>query len=252
MRQTTEDLKYPGGLTRLFVKARLSQGAQLDLEDEQSHQVVQVLRAKPGRRVRLFNGLDGEWSSLIVGISKKTVTLVLEAQTRQQVGVPDLWLIVAPVKKTPFDFIIQKATELGVARIQPVYTRRTIVDRVNLERIQSNTIEAAEQCERLCIPQIAEPERLEPLLASWDDKRCLAFCDEAGNAQPAAQVFLKTHSSEWAVLTGPEGGFDPVERELIRALPFTRPITLGPRIMRADTAAISALAVWQSTCGDWS
>lgn len=252
MRQTTEDLTYPGGLTRLFVKDRLSQDVKLDLEGQQAHHIMHVLRAKQGQRVRLFNGIDGEWSAVIDAITKKSVTLALEGQTRMQVGVPDLWLLLAPVKKTPFDFVIQKATELGVARIQPVFTHRTIVDRVNRERMQANVIEAAEQCERLCIPEIAEPANLEQVLTAWDPTRRLAFCDEGGNADPAAQAFAKTPSKKWAILTGPEGGFDPAERGAVRALPFTVPVTLGPRIMRADTAAVSALAVWQSTCGDWS
>lgn len=252
MQQTTEDLTYPGGLTRFFVKQTLLPGARLELDEHRAHQLVHVLRARPGQRLRLFNGADGEWSAAIESISKRAVVLALEGQTRAQVGVPDLWLLLAPVKKTPFDYIVQKATELGVARIQPVFTRRTIVDRVNLERMQANVIEAAEQCERLCIPEIAEPAKLEHVLSTWNDTRRLAFCDESGAADPAAQAFAETSGEKWAILTGPEGGFDPTEREAIRAFPFTVPVTLGPRIMRADTAAISAIAVWQSACGDWS
>jgi 16S rRNA (uracil1498-N3)-methyltransferase len=252
MRQTTEDLTYPGGLTRFFVKESLALGAQLELDEHQAHQVVHVLRARQGQRVRLFNGTDGEWSATIESISKKSVILALEGQTHPQAGVPDLWLLLAPVKKAPFDFIVQKATELGVARIQPVFTRRTIVDRVNLERMQANVIEAAEQCERLCIPELAEPAKLEHVLSTWDNARSLAFCDEAGNAAPAAKAFTEKSGRRWAILTGPEGGFDATERDAIRALSFTVPVTLGPRIMRADTAAITAIAVWQSTCGDWS
>lgn len=251
MPQDDKDLTYPGGLTRLFVDKDLSPGTDLPLPEAQTHFLAHVLRAKPGDRVRVFNGRDGEWSAEIAEVAKRTVTLRLEGQTRGQVGVPDLWLLLAPVKKTPLDYIVQKATELGVARIQPVLTRRTIVDRVNSERMTANAVEAAEQSGRLCVPEIAPPIALEKAFANWSAERRVMFCDEAGDAQPAAQALEKAGRAPWAILTGPEGGFDPAERDMIRALKFTVPVTLGPRIMRADTAALAAIAIWQATLGDW-
>lgn len=252
MPQQPTDLTYPGGLTRLCVEAAFAAGAELSLGEQQSHFLANVLRAKAGDRVRLFNGRDGEWAARVTKVGKRTVTLALEAQTRAQEGVPDLWLLLAPIKKTPLDYIVQKATELGVARIEPVITRRTIVDRVNLERMRANAIEAAEQSGRLTVPEIAEPQELAKRLANWPGGRKLMFCDEARDTPPAAAALAKeAQSSLWAVLTGPEGGFDAAEREMIRGLSFTVPVSLGPRIMRADTAALAALAVWQSTQGDW-
>jgi len=251
MSQATEDLSYPGGLSRLYVGPDLSAGVAVALDEDQSHYLAHVMRAKPGQRVRLFNGRDGEWLATVEAIAKRTVTLSVDRRTREQDKVPGLWLLLAPVKKTPFDYIVQKATELGVERIRPVMTRRTIVDRVNLDRMQANAIEAAEQSGRMTVPEIDPPMALEKLIQSWDAGRRLAFCDEAGDAQPAATAFANAKCDRYAILTGPEGGFDPVEREMIRAQAFALPVSLGPRIMRADTAAIAALAVWQSTNGDW-
>lgn len=251
MPQDGQDVTYPGGLTRLYVEAPLAQGAQLPLGEDQSHFLAHVLRAKSGDRVRLFNGRDGEWSASIATLGKRTVTLTLDAQTRPQAGVPDLWLLLAPVKKTPLDYIVQKATELGVARIAPVITRRTIVERVNGERMRANAIEAAEQSGRLTVPEIAEPVPLAKAFERWNETRRLMFCDEGG-APPAVAQLAKAGRGPWAILTGPEGGFDDAEREMIRALKFALPVSLGPRIMRADTAALAAIALWQSALGDWS
>lgn len=252
MPQDGQDVTYPGGLTRLYVEAALAQGTELPLGEQQSHFLAHVLRAKAGDRVRLFNGRDGEWPATVSTIAKRTVTLTLEAQTRKQEGVPDLWLLLAPIKKTPLDYIVQKATELGVARIAPVITRRTIVERVNLDRMRANAIEAAEQSGRLTVPDIAEPQDLAKALAGWDANRKLMFCDEARDAPPAASALAKQPRAPWAILTGPEGGFDPAEREMLRGLNFVVPVSLGPRIMRADTASLAAIAVWQITQGDWS
>lgn len=251
MSQATEDLTYPGGLSRLHVAPDLAAGVSVALDEDQSHYLAHVMRAKQGQRVRLFNGRDGEWLAVVDAISKRTVTLAVQQQTRVQDRVPSLWLLLAPVKKTPFDYIVQKATELGVERIQPVMTRRTIVDRVNTDRMRANAIEAAEQSGRMTVPDIEPPLPLEKVLQSWDASRRLAFCDEAGDAQPAARAFAAAKSERYAILTGPEGGFDPSERERIRACAFALPVSLGPRIMRADTAALAAVAVWQSTNGDW-
>jgi 16S rRNA (uracil1498-N3)-methyltransferase len=247
-----KDLTHPGGLTRLFIEAPLAAGALVPLGDDQSHFLANVMRAKTGDVVGLFNGRDGEWRAAVHEITKRRVTLKLEARTRAQAGVPDLWLLLAPIKKTPLDYIVQKATELGVARIQPVMTRRTIVDRVNLERMRANAVEAAEQSGRLAVPEIAEPADLAKLIPTWDGARKIMFCDEGGEAEPAASALAKHAQGPWAVLTGPEGGFDPAEREMLRRLSFVVPVSLGPRIMRADTAALAALALWQSTLGDWN
>jgi 16S rRNA (uracil1498-N3)-methyltransferase len=251
MQQDRQDVTYPGGVARLFVDAPLAQGAPLVLDEGQSHYLAHVLRAKAGQRVRLFNGADGEWSATIASLAKKGVTLEVEGPTRPQAGVPDLWLLLAPVKKTPLDYIVQKATELGVARIQPVITRRTIVERVNTDRMKANAIEAAEQSGRLGVPAIAEPQPLERVLAGWDASRPIVLCDEAGDARPLTDAVRDREAAGWALLTGPEGGFDPAERAHRRSLPCVIPVTLGPRIMRADTAALAAIAVWQSVRGDW-
>jgi 16S rRNA (uracil1498-N3)-methyltransferase len=210
------------------------------------------MRAKRGDVLHVFNGRDGEWRAQVHDVTKRSVTLQLEAQTRPQAGVPDLWLLLAPIKKTPLDYIVQKATELGVARIQPVITRRTIVERVNLDRMRANAIEAAEQSGRLTVPEIAEPTDLAKLVAKWSPDRKLMFCDEAGEAPSAVAALSQRPRAPWAILTGPEGGFDTTERGMLRALSFVVPVSLGPRIMRADTAALAAIAIWQSTLGDWN
>jgi 16S rRNA (uracil1498-N3)-methyltransferase len=165
--------------------------------------------------------------------------------------VPDVWLLFAPVKKTPTDYVVQKATELGVRRLLPVFTRRTIVDRVKVERMRANAIEAAEQSGRLNVPEIVEPAKLDVILSKWPKDRRLIFCDEGGGALPIASALAGLSDGPTAVLTGPEGGFDPEERALVRALPTVVPVSLGPRILRADTAALAALAVWQAVRGDW-
>ena len=251
MQQDRQDVTYPGGVARLFVGAPLAPAARLALDEGQSHYLAHVLRARAGQRVRLFNGTDGEWSARIADVGKRGVTLEVEGCTRPQAGVPDLWLLLAPVKKTPLDYIVQKATELGVARIQPVITRRTIVERVNTDRMKANAIEAAEQSGRLTVPHVDEPLALDRALAGWDTARPLVFCDEAGDAKPLAAALRDRPEAAAALLTGPEGGFDPAERAYLRSLSCVTPVTLGPRIMRADTAALAAIAVWQAICGDW-
>ncbi len=247
----SQDLTAPGGLTRLFVEAPLA-GGELVLNEDQSHYLAHVLRARPGDTVRLFNGKDGEWRATIAAIGKRAATLTLAARTLPQTGVPDIWLCLAPIKRTPLDYVTQKATELGVSRIQPIMTRRTIVARVNLDRMRANAVEAAEQCGRLTIPEIGEPASFDKFLSEWHGDRQLIFCDEAGEAPPAAEALRGRSHGPWAIVIGPEGGFDPAERSRLRQLPFVVPVSLGPRIMRADTAALAALAIWQSTLGDWN
>lgn len=241
------DLTYPGGGVRLYVDADLSAGASVALDPNQSHYLAHVMRAKIGDRLSLFNSRCGEWTAAVAAVAKRGVTLFVERQTAPHAETPDVWLVLAPVKKTPLDYVVQKAAELGVRCIQPVITRRTIVSRVNTDRMRANAVEAAEQSGRVTVPEVREPVPLDRLLDGWDVSRALLFCDEGGDAKPIAAM----RAAKAAILTGPEGGFDPAERDMLRAQSFVTPVTLGPRILRADTAALAALAIWQSTCGDW-
>jgi len=244
------ELSEPGGKVRLYVEATLDIAARVEPSAGQAHYLLHVMRAKAGTRVSLFNGRDGEWLARIDDVSKRGCTLVCEKQTTKQVAAPDLWLLFAPIKKTPADYLTQKATELGVRVLQPVITRRTVVSRVNTERMKANAIEAAEQSGRLDVPEIREPMNLEKLLATWPKDRRIVFCDEAGEAPSIADALKTAPAGPWAILTGPEGGFDPAERDAIRACTFVVPVSLGSRILRADTAALAALAVWQAIRGD--
>jgi len=245
------DLKEAGGLTRLFVTAALNSGATVILNDGQTHYLLHVLRAKAGDRVLLFNGREGEWQAEIATPSKRGIALTIGARTAPHADVPDLWLVFAPVKKTPSDYLAQKATELGVSKLQPVFTRRTIVSRINDERLLANAVEAAEQSGRMTVPQIGAALPLDKLIAAWPRDRSLYFCDEGGDALPLADATRGAGADAAAILTGPEGGFDPAEREMLRAQPFVTPVSLGPRILRADTAALAAVTIWQSVKGDW-
>lgn len=246
-----DHLTEPGGKVRLYVEAPLGTGARVEATQGQGHYLLHVMRAKVGNRVLLFNGREGEWLARIAEATKRGCDLVCERQTRPQQSGQDIWLSFAPLKKTPADYLTQKATELGVSVLQPVITRRTIVARVNIERMRANAIEAAEQSGRLTVPEIRAPVLLEKLLENWPASHRILFCDEAGEARPIAEALAGTASAAWAVLTGPEGGFDPVEREAVRGGAFVTPVSLGPRILRADTAALAALAVWQALKGDW-
>jgi 16S rRNA (uracil1498-N3)-methyltransferase len=248
MTDDDKDLTYPGGGIRLFVGASLTGGAPIALNEDQSHYLAHVMRAKAGDRLAVFNGRDGEWAASVSAVAKRGVTVIVERQRCPHIETPDIWLVLAPIKKTPLDYVTQKAAELGVRVLQPVITRRTIVARVNTGRMRANAVEAAEQSGRVTVPEVREPAALDRLLDGWDASRPLLFCDEGGDAKPIAAI----HAPKAAILTGPEGGFDPAERELLRAQSFVIPVTLGPRILRADTAALAALAIWQSTCGDWT
>jgi 16S rRNA (uracil1498-N3)-methyltransferase len=240
---------------RLYVEAALPGDGAITLGADQSHYLANVMRARAGDAVALFNGRDGEWASEITGIAKRAVTLTLGAKIREQKTEPDLWLAFAPIKKARIDFIAQKATELGVSHLIPVITRRTIVDRVKTERLHANAVEAAEQCERLTVPTVGEPVKLEALLADWPADRRIMFCDEQLTGAPAHSALSaaddKTAPAPWGILIGPEGGFDDHERKLIRAQAGTTVCTLGPRVLRADTAAMAAISLWQSALGDW-
>jgi 16S rRNA (uracil1498-N3)-methyltransferase len=242
-----DDLTEAGGRTRLYVTADLGSGACLAPDEGQSHYLLHVLRAKTGDRLSLFNGRDGEWRGRIAEMGKRGCVLECEKLAAPQTAVADIWLAFAPIKKIPGDYVAQKATELGAAALLPVFTRRTIVTRVNAERLRANAVEAAEQSGRLDVPEIHAPQTLDRLIANWPGERHLIFCDEGGDSRPIAQALP---DAPCAILTGPEGGFDPAEREMLRDQPFVTPVSLGARILRADTAALAALAVWQAIKGD--
>ncbi len=227
---------------RLYVETPLSLGATLTLPPPQSHYLAQVMRRQPGDVVRLFDGTNGEWAARVVSVGKKAVVVSLEHQSAPQESVPDLWLCAAPLKRGRIDWVAEKACELGVARFVPVITRRTIVDKLNLDRLRAHMIEAAEQCGRTALPDMAEPVTLAALLKAWPADRALIFADETGG-EPLASLTARAPA---AILIGPEGGFTPEERAAIRVLPQARATSLGPRILRADTAAVAAVAVWQA------
>jgi 16S rRNA (uracil1498-N3)-methyltransferase len=246
------ELENVGGKLRLYVEAPLGADARIAPSDSQAHYLLHVMRSREGDRVLLFNGRDGEWRARLTEVTRKRCVLVCETETAPQSDVPDVWLVFAPIKKTPADYVAQKATELGIRVLQPAITHRTVARRVNLERLKANAIEAAEQSGRVSVPEIRNAKPLETILRDWPAARRILFCDEAGDALPIADALAKSDSSgPWAVLTGPEGGFDPEERKLIRDSASVIPVTLGPRIMRADTAALAALAIWQALQGDW-
>ena len=246
------ELAEAGGKTRLYVTADLGSGVAVTMDEGPAHYLLHVMRARCGNLVSLFNGRDGEWLAEITETGKRGVTATCRKQTSRQHGTPDIWLAFAPVKKTPSDYLVQKAVELGVSVLQPVFTRRTIVTRINQERMTANAVEAAEQSGRLDVPDIREAVSFDKLLASWPQDRRLLFCDEGGDAKTMTQAARESRGGPTGILTGPEGGFDPAERTALRALSFVVPVSLGPRILRADTAALAALAIWQSIAGDWS
>jgi 16S rRNA (uracil1498-N3)-methyltransferase len=238
-------------MIRLFIPHDLAAGAELALDPGQSRYLAAVMRQVVGDEVLLFNGRDGEWRSRITVVGKRAVGVRAEALERPQWVGPDLDLVVALVKRGRLETIVEKAAELGARRVRLVTTERTNADRARVERLTAIATEAAEQTGRLDVPEIAEPARLEKLIAGWDPSRSLLFCDEAGDARPALEALAGAATGAWGVLIGPEGGFSPREREMLRALPFATAATLGPRILRADTAAISALTIWQAALGDW-
>jgi 16S rRNA (uracil1498-N3)-methyltransferase len=232
----------PASLPRLFVTQELSQGLSLTVN---GNYLAAVLRLGSGDRVKLFDDRTGEWLAEIAEAGKKRVTLIVGERLRLRETVPDLWLAFAPIKRGRIDWLIEKATELGVARLVPVVTRRTIVDRLNLDRLRAHAIEAAEQCERTALPDLAAPVKLASFLQSWPAGRNLYFADEGGG-----EPFVPAPGAA-AILIGPEGGFTDEERAAIRALPSAHPVSLGPRILRADTAALAAISLWMAAAGDW-
>lgn len=236
-------------MIRLHVPHDLTPGATLGLDEGQSRYLAAVMRQAVGDAVAVFNGRDGEWSATVASVGKKAVTLTVLSQTRPQHAGPDLDLIIALVKRGRLETIVEKAAELGARRVRPAITERTNADHIRVDRLRTIALEASEQTGRLDVPEVLEPTKLERLLADWDPGRRLLFCDEAGDALPVLAAV--TDAGPWAILIGPEGGFSPAERERLRALPYATAATLGPRILRADTAAISALTLWQAAVGDW-
>jgi 16S rRNA (uracil1498-N3)-methyltransferase len=238
-------------MIRLFIPHDLAPGAELALDPAQSRYLAAVMRQAVGDEVALFNGRDGEWRAKISAVTKRAVALRVEALARPQAAGPDLDLVVALVKRGRLETIVEKAAELGARRVRLVATERTNADRARVERLSAIATEAAEQTGRLDVPEIFEPVKLDRLIADWPEGRRLLFCDEAGDAKPILETLKDEPTGPWAILIGPEGGFSPRERQRLRALPNVTPASLGPRILRADTAAISALTLWQAALGDW-
>jgi len=239
----------PDSTPRLFVDEPLSQGQMLRIDAAQAHYLISVMRLKVDAPVRLFDNRTGEWLGIAREVRKRDLTLEVTDHLSEREPVPDLWLCAAPIKKGRVDWLVEKACELGVDRVVPVFTRRAVVDRLNLDRLTAHMIEAAEQCGRTALPELAEPVKLAALLADWPADRALFFADEAGGTN--ALEAMRAHQGPAAILIGPEGGFDDAEREAIKALPQAVGVALGPRILRADTAAAAAVSLWMAAAGDW-
>ncbi|MDR2857194.1 MAG: 16S rRNA (uracil(1498)-N(3))-methyltransferase [Novosphingobium sp.] len=239
----------PRSAPRLFVPGPLAGGCAVTLGGPQAHYLGKVMRVGIGDAVVLCDDLTGEWTARVAQAGKRDVVLVPETRTRPREDVPDFMLCAALLRKPHFDMVLEKATELGVRRIQPLLTRRCVADRLNPERARAIVTEAAEQCARTALPELAGPVKLDALLRGWSGDRALFFADETGG-EPAAAAFT-AHCGPAGVLIGPEGGFDDAERAAVRALPQARAISLGPRILRGETAAIAVTALWMACAGDW-
>ena len=240
----------PKSSPRLFVADALATGRILALEGNQANYLGRVMRVSEGDAVILCDDVTGEWACRVTQVAKRRVDLEVEERLRPREAVPDIWLCPALLKKDRFDLVLEKATELGAGQLHPVLLRRCVATSLNADRARAIVTEAAEQCARTALPALAEPRRLDAMLRDWPADRTLFFADEEGGA-PAADSFA-AHPGPAALLIGPEGGFDPAEREAVRACPRAVPITLGPRILRAETAAIAALSVWMASVGDWA
>lgn len=236
---------------RLYVDGDMTAGATLPLSKEQANYLVNVLRLGNGAAVHIFNGRDGEWRALLRPAGRRDVALEVETRIRPQSGGPDLYYVFAPLKRTRLDYMVQKATEMGASRLCPIITQHTVAERINLDRMRANVVEAAEQCGILRIPAVAEPVSFTRILESWDASRRLVFCDENAPVQDPIETLQQVAPGPLAVLVGPEGGFSGDERAHLVAKPYVVRLALGPRIMRADTAAVAALALVEAVLGDW-
>ena len=235
---------------RLFVDAPLGAEQSILMDRDQANYLFNVMRLSVGAWVSVFNGIDGEWQAEVVEATKRKGILVARTQSRPQQNPPDLWLLFAPIKKARTDFIVEKATEMGAARICPVNTDYTNSDRIRQDRLQAHAVEAAEQCGGTFVPPVDALAKLASVLDNWSDDRRLLFCDEKKVGETVANLANET-DTKWAILIGPEGGFSDAETERLKSLDFVSSISLGPRILRADTAAVAALTVWQQALGDW-
>ena len=234
---------------RLFVEHPLGEGQSVPLSREQAHYLFGVMRLSEGTILSLINGTDGEWDASVEKAGKKGGILLCQKQTRPLQTPPDLWFLFAPIRKERTAFIVEKAVEMGAARIMPVQTDYTqSANRIRQDKLQAHAIEAAEQCGGTYVPSVDDLAKLDRVLSQWPADRHLMFCDERLIGDPVA---LPDLTGPWAIVIGPEGGFSPAERERLRSLPFAHPVSLGPRILRADTAAVAALTVWQQALGDW-
>lgn len=243
--------RYDFNAQRLFVDADLSEAAVVACSSEQANYLRNVLRLKGGDAILAFNGRDGEWQAELVSEGKRGASLAVKARVREQEGGPDIDYLFAPLKRTRLDYMVQKTTEMGVARLRPVLTRYTTPERVNTARMRANAIEAAEQCGIMRIPEVCGPDKLERVLAGWDASRALVFCDEGAEETGPLGSLASLQPGPLGLLVGPEGGFDEPERALLSSRPFVTRISLGPRILRADTAAVAALALVNAVLGDW-
>ncbi|MFZ1348159.1 MAG: 16S rRNA (uracil(1498)-N(3))-methyltransferase [Tabrizicola sp.] len=233
---------------RLYVDQPLAPGQAVRLSPDQAHYLTGVMRLAAGAPILLFNGRDGEWRATLAEASKRGAIATPDTQTKPLHLPPDLWLLFAPIKKARTDFIVEKAVELGAARILPVQTRHTNSDRIRQDRLQAHAVEAAEQCGATFVPEVTDLHHLDKLLAQWPTDRRLYWCDETALGQPATLALAQGPA---AILIGPEGGFSADEAAKLRGRPNVTPLSLGPRILRADTAAVAALTLWQAACGDW-
>jgi 16S rRNA (uracil1498-N3)-methyltransferase len=238
----------PKSTPRLFVEQPLALGATFNITGNSAHYLLAVMRLKEGAPVKLFDDISGEYLSTVSSLGKRDLAVTVQSKLREREVTPDLWICQALIKKDRFDWVAEKSCELGAARFVPVLTARCVVDKVKDDRLRAHMIEAAEQCERTALPQIAPLTRIEAMLKAWPAERALYFCDERGG-EPFLEAIIAGPS---AVLIGPEGGFTDAENEAVRAHPCARPVSLGPRILRADTAAVAAMSVWMAKSGDWA
>lgn len=246
--------RYDFRLQRLFLRAHLRAGGDVELDREQANYLLSVLRMGEGDRLLVFNGTDGEWLATVAPAGRRACRLDIVEAVRPQTPAPDLDWLFAPLKHARLDYMVQKAVEMGVGRLRPVITRHTQVTRINVERMEANVVEAAEQCGVISLPSVAEPVALDRLLETWhvhEPGRRILFCDEHEETTNPLTILSGLERGPLAVLIGPEGGFSKEERAVLRSKTFVTPIPLGPRILRADTAAVAALAVVQAALGDW-